>query len=437
MMKTRNPDRSAHIPITDFTHDPRVHVAVNKIKRMADKHFSDIVDDAGHQYVDLVMEGGGILGIALVGYCYGLEQAGIRFLGLGGTSAGAITAMLLAAAGTPDQAKGDQMIEMLANMPMADFLDGNPTANDVALTAAHHLPDWDWLWQMPMLWKVPRLLYTLYKNNGINPGTQFEHWLTQTIARYAISSSADLRAKLTLLHAHVRDDIPEDEVHPTSTTTPIEASLKIIASDITTGSKVEFPHHASLYWEHVDSVNPAAYVRASMSIPLFFYPYVVSPCPQVADPSSPTSPWKTLLSYDGKPPSSATFIDGGIVENFPIGMFHAPYRIPRAPTFGVKLSGRRKLSSANNIYHLLSGIFNVARHALDYDYIINHPDYHYIVKYIKINHDDYNWLDLSMPSNKKVELFRLGVEAAASFLKTFDWAHYKQVRQGMAEAANA
>ena len=36
------------------------------------------------------MEGGGVLGIALTGYTYILEQAGIRFLGVGGTSAGSI-----------------------------------------------------------------------------------------------------------------------------------------------------------------------------------------------------------------------------------------------------------------------------------------------------------------------------------------------------------
>lgn len=52
------------------------------------KEFSDILDAEGNQYVDLVMEGGGMLGIALVGYTYVLEQAGIRFLGVGGTSAG-------------------------------------------------------------------------------------------------------------------------------------------------------------------------------------------------------------------------------------------------------------------------------------------------------------------------------------------------------------
>lgn len=43
---------------------------------------SDITDDQGNQYVDLVMEGGTVWGLALIGYTYTLEQAGIRFLNL-------------------------------------------------------------------------------------------------------------------------------------------------------------------------------------------------------------------------------------------------------------------------------------------------------------------------------------------------------------------
>jgi len=70
-----------------------------KIKRDAldKKIYSDAIDEAGNQYVDIVMEGGGVLGVALIGYLYTLEEAGIRFGSIGGTSAGSIAAMLLAA----------------------------------------------------------------------------------------------------------------------------------------------------------------------------------------------------------------------------------------------------------------------------------------------------------------------------------------------------
>lgn len=49
--------------------DPDITKRLAKAKnKFANRPFSDIIDDEGNQYVDLVMEGGGMLGIALVGY---------------------------------------------------------------------------------------------------------------------------------------------------------------------------------------------------------------------------------------------------------------------------------------------------------------------------------------------------------------------------------
>ena len=74
--------------------DPTVADVVAKLQAECKRRaFSDVIDAEGHQYVDLVMQGGGMLGIALVGYTYVLEQVGLRFLGLGGSSAGAINAL--------------------------------------------------------------------------------------------------------------------------------------------------------------------------------------------------------------------------------------------------------------------------------------------------------------------------------------------------------
>jgi Predicted esterase of the alpha-beta hydrolase superfamily len=56
-----------------------------------------------------------MLGIALVGYTWALEQAGIRFLGIGGTSAGSINALLVAALGSPAEAKSPKLLSQLAN----------------------------------------------------------------------------------------------------------------------------------------------------------------------------------------------------------------------------------------------------------------------------------------------------------------------------------
>lgn len=50
------------------------------IKANPERVYSDIIDDDGFQYADLVQEEGGVLGIALLGYTHIMEEAGIRFL---------------------------------------------------------------------------------------------------------------------------------------------------------------------------------------------------------------------------------------------------------------------------------------------------------------------------------------------------------------------
>ena len=87
---------------------------------------SDVTDAQGHQYVDLVQEGGGVLGIALVGYTYVLEKMGIRFFSMAGTSAGSINAMLLACAGNKEDEKSSAITEQLVKLDMFSFVDGKP-----------------------------------------------------------------------------------------------------------------------------------------------------------------------------------------------------------------------------------------------------------------------------------------------------------------------
>src|SRR5688572_16139193 len=67
------------------------------------------------QCVKLVQEGGGVLGVALVGYTYVLEELRIRFLQLAGTSAGAINTMLMAAINRKEDKKSEIILDILAN----------------------------------------------------------------------------------------------------------------------------------------------------------------------------------------------------------------------------------------------------------------------------------------------------------------------------------
>src|SRR5690606_10226872 len=93
-----------------------------KSKRL---HISDVEDKHGNQYIDLVQKGGGVWGIALIGFTYVLEKAGIRFLRMAGTSAGAINTVLITAIGTKDQEKSESLLKFLAQKNLFDFVDGH------------------------------------------------------------------------------------------------------------------------------------------------------------------------------------------------------------------------------------------------------------------------------------------------------------------------
>jgi hypothetical protein len=64
----------------DFTQLPEVQDCPTRLRwQFDDKNpllVYDTLDGAGHQYVNLVQKGGGVLGVALVGYIYILEQMG-------------------------------------------------------------------------------------------------------------------------------------------------------------------------------------------------------------------------------------------------------------------------------------------------------------------------------------------------------------------------
>ena len=98
------------LTVEEFTNNDVVKKCLNDLKAAfppGGKPFivSDVVDNDGHQYVNLVQKGGGVLGVALVGYTYVLEKMGIRFLRLAGTSAGAINTALMTVIGRKEEAK--------------------------------------------------------------------------------------------------------------------------------------------------------------------------------------------------------------------------------------------------------------------------------------------------------------------------------------------
>jgi NTE family protein len=400
---------------SDFTQADLVSDLISELKETCGgREFSDVVDDEGHEYVDLVMEGGGVLGVALVGYTYVLEEMGIRFLRVGGTSAGSINAVLVAGLGTPAQRKSEKIIEELANVKFWDFVDGDSDARDF-VTALVRNPN---LFQLG--WKGMQVIDNLVWSLGLNPGDKFLEWLSSLLKREGVGTSRELRDRIATIPAGLRTRNGEP-LAPDKTKSP----LALVAADVSTQTKVVFPEMASLYWRDPSGIDPALYVRASMSIPGFFSPLRIKDVPQGHEAQDR---WDKLASYTEEPPAVCTFVDGGIMSNFPIDLFHLQNQVPKAPTFGAKLgTDKRRSEKIDWPLSLGAAVFRSASHCLDYDFVTRNPDYKNLVAYIDTG--EHGWLDFDMQDEDKLDLFVRGARKAAEFLRGFDWAGYKRIRQ--------
>ena len=115
----------------DFINQPEFLDLLKEAEKLKNRVFSDIIDEEGNQYIDLVQEGGGVLGIALVGYTYILETAGIRFFHLAGTSAGAINTLVLAGIDSIEKPKSQHVLDVLAKQDLFEFVDGDPSLKKI------------------------------------------------------------------------------------------------------------------------------------------------------------------------------------------------------------------------------------------------------------------------------------------------------------------
>ena len=382
------------------------------------RRYSDIHDEAGRQYVNFVQEGGGVLGLALVGYTYVLEEMGIRFLGLGGTSAGSINTLLLADAGTPSEAKAMRVLDKVATKNFMDFVDGG---NDARSLINAFKGNWG-----SLIFQLLRNARELWSDLGVNPGTEFERWLKSILVHDNYESLLANLNKLPEGDLILKDDQGRERYRLPAESLKIK--LGIVAADITTQTKVEFPAMAPLYYEEPNKVNPAEFVRASMSIPGFFQPHRVKLTwvrgKSEEERDQMRRRWRRQADFTGRLPNEVLFADGGIMSNFPIDLFHGQNEIPNLPTFGVKLGiDRNQAHDINNLRDYAKTMFDGVRNLRDFEFLRANPEYKDVVEYIRV--DDFDWLDFGISQAQKIALFKRGAEAAARFLRRFDWRAYK------------
>ena len=180
--------------------------------------------------VDLVFEGGGVKGIALVGAFSVLEEEGYAPQNMAGASAGAIVAALIAAGYGSGELKN-----IIAELDYNRFKD-EALEDRFPLGAA----------------------LSILKDLGIYEGEDFVEWMSGLLEARDVRTFGDLvrREDVELRYRY---------------------KLQVIASDVTERRLLVLPRDAPKLGIHdPDDFEVALAVRMSMSIPIFFEPVRVA-----------------------------------------------------------------------------------------------------------------------------------------------------------------
>jgi NTE family protein len=268
----------------------------------------------------------------------------------------------------------------------------------------------------------------------LNEGKVFHDWIRNVISSYHIHNDPAKKhiGNFEDFSTHfmrvpelwVKPDVRRTNTHP-----PYMPMLTLIACDITSHRKIEFTRMWDLYWKKETDLHPGDFVRASMSIPVFFETFTVSGIRA----KSSFETWDRHLNWQNERkaiPDKVQFIDGGTLSNFPINVFYNPhYPVPRMPTFGIRLQDGvldPATRSAGGLGNYILSLFSTIRFNFDRDFITKNRAYTIGVKNIDVR--EHNWLNFFMSDKEKIALFRKGALAAAEFLKSFDWENYKAER---------
>jgi NTE family protein len=355
---------------------------------------------AEEKRVDLVFEGGGVKGIGLAGAFGYLDEQGFKPQRVAGTSAGAITAALVAAGYSGKELRS----LVLEKMKFKSFEDGGHWLGSQGFEFAAH--------------------------KGLHPGKYFESWMRERLQEKGITKFGQLRVASAdggdSGDAGGGGDSGDAGGRGESGAGGGggEYRLQVIASDITEQRMLVLPRDAQ---EHLgidpDELEIAAAVRMSMSIPIFFDPVVHT------DPR--------------KPREQRLIVDGGLLSNFPVWLFDIPAgQVPRWPTFGLLLvapnqqaplvpgdAPERDDEGKVSIKGFLLAIGHTMMEAHDRLYV-EQANY---ARTIPINTLGVQTTQFSIDDDPdlKRKLYESGRNAAAEFLKTWDFdAYIKTFRQG-------
>jgi NTE family protein len=320
--------------------------------------------------VDLVLQGGGVKGVALGGALDVLLE-GFEVRRVAGTSAGAIAASLVAAGYDRDELR-----EAMDSLPYEKVPDRAPN--------------------------VPGLgeLAGLVTADGLYRGDFIERWVAEKLAAKGVETFGHLRLP------------PDEAADPHLTSGDRHYKLVVTATDVTRGRGLRLPwDYRDAFGLEPDEQSVAAAVRMSLSIPVFF-----RPC--------------TLVDEDTK--VTSRIVDGGVLSNFPVELFdRQDGKRPRWPTLGVGIIP--DLPGADGTLfpelpirlvgplQLVEATIATAISGHDQTYLAQPRN---AERVFRIDTGSVGVVDFDIDARRRRELAGNGARAATRFLAGWDWDAY-------------
>ncbi|MFR9800851.1 patatin-like phospholipase family protein [Pseudonocardia sp. RS010] len=319
---------------------------------------------------DLVLQGGGVKGIALAGAVDVLLRR-YRVRRVAGTSAGAVLAALLAAGYT-----GEEVLEAMESLPYAEVPDAEPP--------------------IPVLGPAIGLLTA----NGLYRGDVLERWVADRLAEKGVHTFGDLPLE------------PDPKADPELSADDRAYRLVVTATDVTRGLGLRLPWD---YREHFGleptEQSVAKAVRMSLSIPLFFVPCTLT------------------NTHTGE---TSRIVDGGVLTNFPLELFDRQDGVrPRWPTFGVGVLPDLPGPDGTLMPGMptrLPGPLGLVQDTLT-TAVVGH-DQAYLgqprnaARLIRADTAGVGTVQFRIGREQRDELVRNGADAATDFLRSWDWREY-------------
>ncbi|TXL57724.1 patatin-like phospholipase family protein [Aeromicrobium terrae] len=324
------------------------------------------MDAGGSRVADLVLEGGGVKGIALTGAIGAFDEQGWSFPRIAGTSAGAIVGSVLAALQTGGEPMS-QVVEIAKTLDYRRFRDRGFPGNVLGPLGVLTDP------------------FSVLVEQGVYEGDYLHDWLRGVLADLGVKTFGDLKRV---------DPDGDGHVHH-------EYGLVVTASDISRKRLAYLPWDYADYGLDPDEQHVADAVRASASIPYFFEPV-------------------TLEGAHG----ASTLVDGGLLSNYPISAFDRLDELPpRWATVGVRLdalgiAAEPDPKPVRNVVTMGLALVETAIEANQAEHVLDPCN---IARSVYVDTHGFGTVDFTIDAEQQQELIDRGRAAAETFLAGWDY----------------